>query len=108
MLDRSKLQGELKEYAEHHLVIVRYQPSHDPLGGEWVYNDADIDNSKTVWARDMGTAQNEELIKYFKNRRVWLLEPDETPPKLSPYQPNGADSTSLANGHTEMRGTGFK
>jgi hypothetical protein len=33
----------------------------------------------------MSPVENEELIKYFKDRRVWLLEPDETPPRLSQY-----------------------
>jgi hypothetical protein len=45
----------------------------------------DIDGSKVVWARDMDEKDNQELIQYFKNRSVWLLEPDESPPKLAPY-----------------------
>jgi hypothetical protein len=64
-------------------VIVRYKPEHNPFD-EWVYNQADIDNSKVVWARDMGD-QNNELIRYFSKRRVWLLEADENPVKLSFY-----------------------
>ena len=50
---------------------------------EWVYNEANIDSSKVVWARDMGSTDNEELIRYFKTARVWLLEADDMPPKLS-------------------------
>jgi len=33
----------------------------------------------------MGAAENEELIHYYKDRRAWLLEADETPPRLAPY-----------------------
>ena len=33
----------------------------------------------------MGADKNEELLHYFKDRRVWLLEADEVPPRLQPY-----------------------
>jgi len=63
---------------------VRYRPDHDPQK-EWVYNGADIDHSKVIWARDMDPAENRELFQYYRDRRVWLLEADETPPRLSQY-----------------------
>jgi hypothetical protein len=84
-IDRAHFLAQLSSSPGLHLVFVRYTPGRDPLNPEWVYNEADIDHAKVVWARDMGTAGNEELIKYFKDRRVWLVGADETPPKLSPY-----------------------
>ena len=81
---RDQLLRSLHEQSGQHLVIVRYAPDHN-IHAEWVYNRADIDDSKVIWARDMGEAQNLELIRYFKDRKVWLLEPDLTPPKLSAY-----------------------
>ena len=41
---------------------------------EWVYNTAGIDGSRVVWARDMGVKKNQELITYFQDRQVWLME----------------------------------
>lgn len=81
---RGTMLSELQRLSQNQLVIVRYQPDHNPFF-EWVYNDADIDNSKVVWARDMGREVNQELIKYFSGRRAWLLQPDKIPPRLSPY-----------------------
>ena len=81
---RAKLLHSLENTPGQHLIIVRYAPSHLP-DREWVFNAADIDGSKVVWARDMDEKSNQELLQYFKNRHVWLLEPDESPPKLSPY-----------------------
>jgi hypothetical protein len=54
---------------------------------DWVYNEADIDNARVVWARDMGGSANKELTDYFEHRRVWLLElgDSEESARLSPY-----------------------
>jgi hypothetical protein len=49
-----------------------------------VYNHADIDGSKVIWARDKGP-QNAALLHYFGHRRAWLVEPDYNPPRLTPY-----------------------
>ena len=82
--DRARVQRQLGAFPGKQLVIVRYRPS-SRLQYDWVYNDADIDSAKTVWARDFGAAGNEELLLYFKERRAWLIEPDENPPQLMPY-----------------------
>jgi hypothetical protein len=70
----------------HHLIVVRYGPQHNPYE-EWVYNDADIDGSAVVWAREMSAPKNQKLFDYFKDRTVWLLDigNDEWPPKLTRY-----------------------
>ena len=84
--ERAALEAQLQSLPGPQLVLVRYRPDHDPLL-DWVYNGADIDHQKVVWTRDMGAEKNEELLRYFKDRRVWLLEADEIPPKLAAYSP---------------------
>ena len=86
-LDRAQVQQRLSAQPGRHLAIVRYAPQHHPLSVEWVYNAADIDNSPVVWAREMGPAEDRELIRYFNDRKVWLVEPDCEPPKVQPYVP---------------------
>jgi hypothetical protein len=82
--ERLTFDAQLQSLPGHQLVLVHYRPGHDPLA-EWVYNGADIDHQKVVWARDMGAADNAELLRYFKQRHVWRLEADDVPPKLLPY-----------------------
>jgi hypothetical protein len=66
------------------LAIVRYTHKHNPIE-EWVYNDSNPDASKVVWAREMDEANNRELLQYYGNRKVWLVQPDSLPSSLTPY-----------------------
>ena len=52
------------------LVFVRYSPLH--VFHEWVYNAADIDGSRIVWANDLGAAEDEKLRRYYPDRAAWL------------------------------------
>jgi hypothetical protein len=81
---RNQLQQQLQRLPQKQLVIVSYTHEHEPLQ-EWVYNDADIDNSKVVWAREMVGVEDQKLIQYFNDRQIWLLHADGKPPRLSPY-----------------------
>ena len=93
-LERASILKWLEGTPGAHLVIVRFQPNHDFILDEWVFNNADIDDSKVVWARDMGAEENYELIEYFKNRHVWLVEPNGKPARVMAY-PEPAPSAWL-------------
>ena len=85
---RARIQAALDRTPGKHLVIVHYASDHSPHE-EWVWNGADIDGSKVVWARSMGRANDRELIEYFSDRRLWSLYADRVPPELD-EQPRGA------------------
>jgi hypothetical protein len=55
------------------LVLVRYGPRHE-IYEELVYNHADIDGSKIVWARSLGAGKDAELIRHYPHREVWTVE----------------------------------
>jgi hypothetical protein len=88
MSDWSLRRAELEKWMEHQpkpqLVFVRYSPRHN-VNFEWVYNHADIIHSHVIWARDLGTAHNRELLKLLPERTVWLLEADKHDPQLVSY-----------------------
>ncbi|HEX3352018.1 MAG TPA: hypothetical protein VHS34_04290 [Terriglobales bacterium] len=84
-LARAAILHELENSPGKHLVVVSYKPDHD-LDMEWVYNAADIDGAKVVWARDMGVTDNVELLEYFHDRHAWILDADESSPRLEPWK----------------------
>jgi hypothetical protein len=74
--ERERLIAKLEEMGGLHLVIVRYKPDHN-YHEEWVYNAADIDNAKVIFAREMDPVSDREIREYFKDRQAWLVEPDQ-------------------------------
>jgi hypothetical protein len=83
-VERARIEAWLEQQPGKHLVIVRYYGNHYPFD-EWVYNRANIDGAKIVWAREMDAANNLELFHYYRDRQVWLVEPDAMPARVSPY-----------------------
>lgn len=74
-----------------HLVIVHYTADDHNIHDEWVYNGADIDNAKLIWARELTPEQNAKLLSYFKDRHVWWVDPDNDNTELVPYPPKPED-----------------
>ncbi len=68
---------QLKADSYRHVILVKNGSHYWPYPHfEWVYNRADIDAAKVIWARDLGPAQNRELVDYFKDRKIWRLDVD--------------------------------
>ncbi|MGA2275289.1 MAG: hypothetical protein ABSH00_17175 [Bryobacteraceae bacterium] len=83
-IERASVVNRFRNMPGLHLLIVRYGPMHNWMN-EWVWNEADIDHAKVVWARDAGDG-NQALLQYFRNRTVWIVEPDCTPPRVTKAQ----------------------
>ncbi len=70
-----------------HLVVVRYNEDDLSVHDEWVFNGADIDGSKVVWARELDAAQNKRLFDYYKERKIWLATTEDGHLAFGPYTP---------------------
>ncbi len=51
-----------------HLIVVA------PDVFDAVYNGANLDRAPIVWARDLGAAADAQLLRYYRDRKVWRLE----------------------------------
>ena len=79
----------LAPYPGDHVVLVRhtspsaFEPKWEkyatiettPMYVEFVYNGANIDSQRVVWAHDLGEAANERLRAYYRGRKFWLYDP---------------------------------
>jgi hypothetical protein len=84
---RTRVLKQLKQEDGKHLIIVSYGPGHS-VHNEWVYNEADIDGAKVIFARAINSREDCRLIEYFKLRRIWSLDADQSIPKLKSYPRN--------------------
>jgi hypothetical protein len=83
---RALLLKDLENKPGLQLAVIRYSPNHVvTCYNDWIANAADIDHSKVIWARNMDPTSNQELFAYFKDREIWLVEPDFSPPKVTLY-----------------------
>lgn len=82
-MQREAIVQQLDRMPGQHVVLVNYSPDFD-LDREWVYNRADIDGSKIVWARDLGTEKNPELLNYYRGRQFWMVNAGSS--QVEPYR----------------------
>ncbi len=68
-----------------HVILVHYTGVQSPHE-EWVYNSANIDSQRVIWAHDLGEERNEPLLRYYADRRIWRFEPDISPVRLQPVR----------------------
>ena len=92
-LARAQIAGQLQATLQKHLVIVLYAPDHEALH-EWVYNAADIDGSKVVWARAIPGQDLKPLLDYYRDRQIWLVNADAAHPQLEPYSSDATAQSS--------------
>lgn len=93
-LERAGVLTKLESLPGPQLAVVAYAPRH--ILNDWVYNGADIDQQKVIWARQMDPASDRRLIQHYSGRTAWLVQPDCNPPRLTPYSvgdlPNAIDT----------------
>jgi len=85
-ISRLTIQRKLAALPGKHLVMVRYSDDHN-IHDDWVYNGAEIDSAKVIWAREINEERSARLFEYFHDRKVWLVTPDSDNTYLAPYTP---------------------
>ena len=77
-MNKARITMLLEQLPGKHLVFVKPKTEATNLF-QWIYNDADIDASRIVWARDLGPERNAQLAAYFSGRQIWIVNPNVEP-----------------------------
>lgn len=86
---RAEILRRLESGPERHLIFVKYRPGH-AWREEWVYNGADLEGAKVIWARWQESPRLKEFLDHYHGRTVWLMEADLAGSPLLPYAERGA------------------
>ena len=84
--NKPRITAELATSPGNHLVFVKAKTDSSNLF-QWIYNGADLDGSRFVWARDLGDTENAHLAAYMTGRQVWMVDPNVEPATLTAYDP---------------------
>ncbi len=83
-MNKQRIARDLEQIPGQHLVFVKTKTSEFNLL-QWIYNAADIDASRIVWARPLGAEEDARLIEYYRDRQVWIVDPNVEPATLRPF-----------------------
>lgn len=85
---RADLIRKLSHKDRDQLVIVRYPSPYWRATEEWVYNGADIDHQRVIFALDLGAEKDPALLEHYPDRTPLLLTFDSTTGQdnVAPYE----------------------
>jgi hypothetical protein len=83
-MNKQRIARDLERIPGQHLVFVKTKTSEFNLL-QWIYNAADIDASRIVWARPLGAEEDARLMEYYRGRQVWIVDPNVEPATLKSF-----------------------
>lgn len=69
---RRGIECRVREVPGDHLLLVAYDPEYD-IHREWVYNGANIDAQRVIWARALDPDRDSALVRYYRDRTAWRV-----------------------------------
>lgn len=89
--ERAAIVERLERIPGGQLVLVTYGPKHE-IYQELVYNQADIDHARIIWARSLSPELDQALVEHYGGRRTWTLT-ENGYLMLKDYKPSEDQST---------------
>ena len=71
---RRQIVENLRSQGGKHLIFVETDEARPADARFYVYNEAEIANSRIIWAHNLNSDENRVLIEHYGNRKIWLLK----------------------------------
>jgi hypothetical protein len=86
--ERARIQARMEQTSGRHIIFMHfhYRENGSPF---WIYNDPDPQNSKVIWAYDMGDTANQQFMKMYPGRQAWFLDKTNLDMTPIPYAESG-------------------
>lgn len=81
---RHELEEIIKILPDRYMAVVSYDINYD-LHDEIVYNKADIENAKLIWAHDLSDEKNASLFEYYNNRKILMIRVSDSKVEIKPF-----------------------
>ncbi|MGH9559308.1 MAG: hypothetical protein ACRD30_08705, partial [Bryobacteraceae bacterium] len=83
--DRVELIHKLEALGKPQLIFVHYPSPGWSILRDWVYNGADIDRQRVVFANDLGPKEDARLLAYYPDRQAWIVSMQDSGYRLDSY-----------------------
>ena len=84
---KAEMEKAIEKLPGKYIAVVSYGSDYT-VHDEIVYNKADIENAKLIWAYDLGEEKNKVLLSYYNNRKILRIKISGSQIKIKPLDSN--------------------
>lgn len=84
---KADLEEMVEKLPDRYIALVNYNPNYS-FHDEIVFNKADIENAKLIWAHDLGSTKNKPMLRFYNNRKILMISVEGTKIKINPLPSN--------------------
>ncbi len=97
-LSRGQIVNFLSAQGGKHLVFLETSEANPADARFYVYNEAEMNAASIIWAHNLSESENEVLIDYHQNRKIWLLKNIDNQAVLIEYESSNRAPEGIIKG----------
>jgi hypothetical protein len=86
LLSRDQIVERLNAHGGNHLIFAETTEANPADARFYIYNEAEISDATIIWAHNLSRSENQALLDFYRNRRVWRLKNVDNRVVLEEYE----------------------